>query len=283
MSDCIALLADVHGNKTALQAVIEDSIKQEVTEYWFIGDLLLPGPASIELLDQLKKINTTVFVRGNWDDIFLEVLAGKIDINDPTDVYVAKLTMHFLEQMDQKAIQTIQNWPLHTTEIRQGLQINISHNLPDKNYGPALAATNDQSYFDSLFKENESDLAIYAHVHHQLLRYSTNDQLIINPGSIGQPANNWPKLQTDLRAGYAILEIDDAGIAQINFRKVAYDKSEEIRFANKTNLPYLELYKKIVQFSNVPTHNRALLNEYNEKFGYKQDVANFMQTHFKKE
>lgn len=31
------------------------------------------------------------------------------------------------------------------------------------------------------------DIAIYAHTHHQLLRYSSNDRLIINPGTVGQP------------------------------------------------------------------------------------------------
>ena len=48
------------------------------------------------------------------------------------------------------------------------------------------STTNNQEQFDRLF-DREYDIAIYAHTHHQLLRYSSNDQLIINPGTVGQP------------------------------------------------------------------------------------------------
>ena len=73
--------------------------------------------------------------------------------------------------------------------------------------------------FDRLF-DRDYDIAIYAHTHHQLLRYSSNDQLIINPGTVGQPFYKWNKLNSDLRAQYAILEIDEAGITDVRFKKV---------------------------------------------------------------
>ena len=38
----IALLSDVHGNSTALEAVLADAESQAVTDYWFLGDLLMP-------------------------------------------------------------------------------------------------------------------------------------------------------------------------------------------------------------------------------------------------
>ena len=39
----IALLSDIHGNTTALEAVPEDSRKAKVDEYWLLGDSLMPG------------------------------------------------------------------------------------------------------------------------------------------------------------------------------------------------------------------------------------------------
>ena len=44
ISQRIAVFSDTHGNLTALQAMYRDSIAQHVDEYWFIGDLLMPGP-----------------------------------------------------------------------------------------------------------------------------------------------------------------------------------------------------------------------------------------------
>lgn len=35
----IAVLSDVHGNATALEAVLADAQKQHVDEYWTVGDM----------------------------------------------------------------------------------------------------------------------------------------------------------------------------------------------------------------------------------------------------
>ena len=40
----IAILSDIHGNTTALKAVLADAKELEATEYWLLGDLFLPGP-----------------------------------------------------------------------------------------------------------------------------------------------------------------------------------------------------------------------------------------------
>ena len=39
MSERIALLADVHGNATALEAVLADAKVHQATRYWFLGDI----------------------------------------------------------------------------------------------------------------------------------------------------------------------------------------------------------------------------------------------------
>lgn len=64
----------------------------------------------------------------------------------------------------------------------------MTHNLPDLNYGQALYPTEKQRNFNELFDGNQNlDLAIYAHVHHPLMRYSSDEQFVLNPGSVGQP------------------------------------------------------------------------------------------------
>lgn len=46
MQHRIAVLADIHGNLTALNAVLADARQQAATDYWFLGDLFLPGPGA---------------------------------------------------------------------------------------------------------------------------------------------------------------------------------------------------------------------------------------------
>ena len=42
MKHRIAILSDIHGNTTALEAVIKDAQELGATEYWLMGDILLP-------------------------------------------------------------------------------------------------------------------------------------------------------------------------------------------------------------------------------------------------
>jgi len=188
MKHKIAVLADVHGNATALKAVIEDSLKEGVTDYWFLGDLIMPGPGSNDLFEMLDSVNVDTYVQGNWEDSFLDVLNKNIDIDNATDIYVSRLVQYQCENLDKNYINHIKNLPLHITKQVNDLSISISHNLQNKNYGGDLWPTNNQEQFDRLF-DCDYDIAIYAHTHDQLLRYSSNDQLIINPGTVGQPTS----------------------------------------------------------------------------------------------
>ena len=276
MKHKIALLADVHGNATALKAVIEDSMKEDVTDYWFLGDLIMPGPGSNDLFKMLESINVDTYVQGNWEDSFLDVLNKNIDIDNATDIYVSRLVQYQCENLDENYIKHIKNLPLQIIKQVNDLSISISHNLQNKNYGGDLWPTNNQEQFDWLF-DREYDIAIYAHTHHQLLRYSSKDQLIINPGTVGQPFYKWNKLNSDLRAQYAILEIDEAGIAEVRFKKVSYDVEKELKNAISENLPYIDLYRELLETGKTHTHDIELLREINDKYNYNDDVIKFIE------
>ncbi|MED2843608.1 metallophosphoesterase family protein [Bacillus toyonensis] len=276
MKHKIAVLADVHGNATALKAVIEDSLKEGVTDYWFLGDLIMPGPGSNDLFEMLDSVNVDTYVQGNWEDSFLDVLNKNIDIDNATDIYVSRLVQYQCENLDKNYINHIKNLPLHITKPVNDLSISISHNLQNKNYGGDLWPTNNQEQFDRLF-DCDYDIAIYAHTHHQLLRYSSNDQLIINPGTVGQPFYKWNKLNSDLRAQYAILEIDEAGITDVRFKKVFYDVEKEYKNATNKNLPYIDLYRELLETGKTHTHDIELLQEINDKYNYKNEVIKFIE------
>lgn len=276
MKQRIALLADVHGNTTALEAVVEDAKQEGVTDYWFLGDLIMPGPGANELFDILNRLNVTTYVKGNWEDSFLDVLNKEIDFDNATDIYVSRLAQYQCEHLDEHHIQLIKNLPLHVTKQVNHLSISISHHLQNRSYGGDLWPTNLQENFDQLF-DQDYDIAIYAHTHHQLLRYSSNDQLIINPGTIGQPFYRWDNLHSDQRAQYAILEIDDNGIAEVKFKKVSYDIEKELKNAIHKELPYLELYRELLETGKANTHNLERLQQLNDTYYYKDKIIAFFE------
>lgn len=272
----IALIADVHGNLTALQAVLEDARKESADECWFLGDLLMPGPGTNELFESLEKANTTVFVRGNWEDCLLYGLDNRTDYSDPTDVYNARLSQYADENLAPEYIEKIRELPLHATQKAEKLTIGICHNLPGKNFGRFLMPTNPQENFNQLF-DQDYDIVICAHTHHQFFRYSSHDQLIINPGSVGEPHLNWHGLSADLRPQYATLKIDRQGVPEVQFKRISYDIEKEYQLAIDKKLPYLELYKEILYQGKVRTHDTDLLRKVNEKHRYIQQAQQYFE------
>jgi hypothetical protein len=63
----IALLSDIHGNLTALDAVLEDMASQEpFDQVVAAGDLVWPGPWPHQVVDRLQAIGA-VAIQGNTD------------------------------------------------------------------------------------------------------------------------------------------------------------------------------------------------------------------------
>ena len=273
MKHRIAILSDIHGDTTALKAVLSDAKRQEATEYWLLGDIFLPGPGANDLVALLKDLPITASVRGNWDDCVLEALDGQYDLEDPQEVQLLRMTQYLMERMDPDPIAWLRNLPMVAKKEIDGLRFSLSHNLPNTNYGADLLVDNDTEKFDRLLDE-ETDVAVYGHVHKQLLRYGSQGQQIINPGTIGMPYFNWEKLKNH-RAQYAVIEVEDGELVNILFRKVAYDYEAELELAKSKGLPFIEMYEELRRDDNYRGHNLELLASLIEKHGYIEDVKDY--------
>ena len=272
MNHTIAILSDIHGNTTALAGVLEDAKNLGATEYWLLGDIFLPGPGANDLVALLKDLPITASVRGNWDDCVLEALDGQYSLEDPQEIQLMRLTQFLMEQMDPATITWLRNLPLLEKKEVDGLRFSLSHNLPEKNYGGDLSVGNNTDKFDQLLDE-ATDVAVYGHVHKQLLRYGSQGQQIINPGSIGMPYFDWEGLKNH-RAQYALLEVENGELVNIQFRKVAYDYEAELESAKAKGLPFIEMYEELRREGNYRGHNLELLASLIEKHGYVEDVKN---------
>ena len=275
MKHRIAILSDIHGNTTALKAVLSDAKRQEATEYWLLGDIFLPGPGENDLLALLKDLPITATVRGNWDDCVLEALDGQYGLEDPQEVQLLRLTQFLMERMDPETIVWLRSLPMLEKKEVDGLCFSLSHNLPNKNYGGDLSVGNNTDKFDQLLDE-ETDVAVYGHVHKQLLRYGSRGQQIINPGTIGMPYFDWEALKNH-RAQYAVIEVEDGELVNILFRKVSYDYEAELELAKSKGLPFIEMYEELRREDNYRGHNLELLTSLIEKYGYVEDVKKFLE------
>ena len=64
----VAVLADIHGNSIALDAVLADIASAgSVTEYWILGDLVALGPDPVGVLQRISALPQVQIIRGNTD------------------------------------------------------------------------------------------------------------------------------------------------------------------------------------------------------------------------
>ena len=276
MNHKIAILSDIHGNTTALAGVLEDAKNLGATEYWLLGDIFLPGPGANDLVALLKDLPITASVRGNWDDCVLEALDGQYGLEDPQEIQLMRLTQYLMERLNPEHIDWLRNLSMVAKKEVEGLRFSLSHNLPEKNYGGDLLVENDTEKFDQLLDET-TDVAVYGHVHKQLLRYGSQGQQIINPGSIGMPYFDWVGLKNH-RAQYAFLEVENGELVNIQFRKVAYDYEAELELAKEKGLPFIEMYEELRREDNYRGHNIELLTSLIEQHNYLQEANAFLES-----
>jgi putative phosphoesterase len=270
----IGLLSDIHGNLTALRAVLTDAAGR-VDDYWVLGDVLLPGPGAGEILAELATVGATC-VRGNWDDEALAVLRGEADMNDPTDVYFTCLVRFLYERIGDVGVTQMAAWPVTLTMTVESVTVALSHNLPTKLHGHDLLPQADQANFDRLFEGNSADVAVIGHTHQQMLRYGCGEQLVVNPGTVGAPYDRGKR--GDLRARYAVMTIDGRSVSGVEFRTVDYDVAREVEYARAVGLPYVEFYRDALEAGVYHTHDQAGLTEINARLGYDAVARAFIET-----
>lgn len=271
----IAVLADIHGNLTALNAVLADAKRAAATDYWFLGDLFLPGPGTAELYQTLSALHPSVWLQGNWEEGINAVVTGQGTWDNASAIYFARLTEYLVERLSADQLQALVHRPIATSVTVNGLDFGLSHNQPERSTGHDLYPAETEANFDHL--AGHHDVAVYGHTHQQLMRVSDQGQLIINPGATGQPYSPYPKFMADQRAHYAILTVNDAGQFTVDFRKVSYDINHEIELAKAHALPYLDLYEHLRRTGFTSTHDQALLQRVNAQYGY----AAAVQAYFK--
>lgn len=274
----IAVLSDIHGNTTALNAVLEDALSLQVDEYWLLGDILMPGTGRKNIVETLADLPITAQVLGNWEYSLWRACHRKLDETKPSLRYLLRQCQYIMEEVSQEEIDALQNYPLQIHRQFGDLTIGLSHHLPDKNWGRELIHLGKQEDFDRLVTDPACDIAVYGHIHQQLLRYGSGGQLILNPGSIGQPFFLSSNLRRDLRAQYMILEFDEKGLKDVDFRRVDYDIQAELQLAKDLNLPYYQVYYESLVKGIHHTHNQDLLHEIAQEQGHDAELDDWLSS-----
>lgn len=279
MNKKIAVVADSHGNATALEAVIKDAETNGATEFWSLGDMGFGGSSTEDCYEMLSEVNTTQYLMGNWESAYNAVIANdNIDLSNPSDVYFATLVRYDYKYFSAERNNQIKNLPMTGQKSVLGILFSLTHNLPEKNRGHSLFPDKKEENFDKLNISSDMDVAIYAHTHTPVWRYTSDGQMVLNPGSVGQPWFSRQKLMNNREASYLLLNISSSHVENVDFRRVPYDIDAEIAHARNLAFPYIDLYEKLLKTGITSTHDKKTLDAINHEHNYVEKAQNFIDS-----
>lgn len=204
----IAVLADIHGNLPALQAVLAELNQMEVAEIVALGDVA-SGPMPVPTLDVLRD-RRVKFVRGNADRV--------LDIGGINPAHEWGLARRWVaDQLGQERLQFLRSRPLDLTLQVDGLgSVRLCHGAPGSDE-IAITRVTSEERLRELLKGVEERIVVCGHTHVQFDRFVDSIR-IVNAGSVGtpyeaEPAAYWALLGPGVQLRRTDYDIDGAQAA----------------------------------------------------------------------
>lgn len=231
----LALLSDIHGHYTALDAVLSDLARQRFDSIVCLGDVATIGPQPLQVIARLKSLGCAV-ITGNHDAALL----------DPASALQFQIAPPLLPMLEWCARQLAPDDRAYLQSFRPTLELSLGRNVdvlcfhgtPQSNIG-LLLPTTPVDELDTLFANQTAALMVGGHSHIQMLRQH-NGKLFVNPGSVGSafarpPA---PGVAPALLpwAEYAIVSWDD-GVVSVDLRRVPFDVAAFYEAVAQSDIP----------------------------------------------
>lgn len=238
----IGIIADIHGNAPALQAVLHElDMRRDIEHIYCLGDMIGIGPDTNEVLRILFARTDVSMITGNHDEAVLALLKGE---EYPLSHAHAKVHHQWIaDHMDSSFIIPLEQLPRTITLTIEGKFILFTH------YHMEHTKRNEHISKDpfseivepgleniiALFKGSEADLICFGH-HHPVHFFEGKDTIFVNPGSLG--CNATPT------ARYSVVEITRNNVS-VSLEKVSYDNTEFLESYEILQVPERDFLIKI--------------------------------------
>lgn len=240
----LAVLADIHGNLPALEAVMAEMERYQPDVVVVDGDLINAVPFSDQVVDTIRAQDWLV-VRGNHEFYYLNFDTER-DVSGSRDPERWGQLHWLVQHLSPGQGQYLAGLPDDLSLCFSGTRpLRVAHGVPGQNRRGFVPEQPDEKIIAALEDRVDNDILITAHTHVQLDRqvclpepqpqYDTNPHgyqdaqakqarcwRIINPGSVGLPLNG------DVQAQFAILDSvspdSEFGGWQCTHVRVPYDR-----------------------------------------------------------
>ncbi len=211
----ILLLADIHANWPALQA-----INEKFDACLVLGDLVDYALEPTPCIDWVKK-HATYAVRGNHDHGVAQhvKVQGRNGFKYLTGV-TRQVTQERITNEDRRFLGVLPVTKRATLDGVKYLMVHATPRDPLDEYSIA-----DVDFWSRRLADVDAQVVCVGHTHHPYI-LEVGDKLVINPGSVGQPRDSDP------RAAYAIIENQ-----RVELKRIEYAVEDTVTTVLRSNLP----------------------------------------------
>ncbi|EKZ5637128.1 metallophosphoesterase [Klebsiella pneumoniae] len=217
----IAALSDIHGNIGALDAVLADISCRNVDQIVNLGDICSGGLFPKQTLDKLIPLALKT-IRGNHDRQIFDRPREDMTVSDR---YAA-------DQLTEVQIEWLTGLP---STLRLEEDVLMVHGTPDSDTAYFLETVDSSGLRMANLTEASSragdldaQIILCGHTHTQRILSLADGRIVVNPGSVGQPAYSVGGARPHVsesgspHARYAIIERKN-GDWNVEFHAVTYD------------------------------------------------------------
>jgi len=230
----VAIVSDIHGNLTALEAVLKDLRETAPDLVLHGGDLAQGGARPAEVVDRIRGLGWRGVV-GNTDEVLwaperLDELAATAPKLRPLMKCIGEIVAATCEWVGTERIAWLRTLP----QIQREGPLALVHASPGNLWRSPLAAAPDAE-LQSTYGGLGAAIAVSGHIHTPFVR-RLDGFTVANSGSAGLPYDG------DTRASYVLIEGGGVSI-----RRVEYDLEAECRVLLQSSLPRAAWIAQIIR------------------------------------
>lgn len=235
----IGLIADIHGNLVALDAVLAELERARVDAIVCLGDGAALGPQPRQVMDRLRELNCRC-VMSNTDAWLLP--DPPMPAMPATTAPVRDVTGWCASHLSNADLTLLRAFPATIDlSLDGGRRLRCCHGSP-RSVDDVVAATTPAAELDAMQIREHSAIYAGGHTHVQLLRRH-GDALVINPGSIGLPGvgPGGPDLPVNQQVSWAEFAVLSVGgeHTSVDLRRTAIDVERALAVAAASGMPHV--------------------------------------------
>lgn len=245
----VALIADIHGNAVALDAVLDELEALEPDRTVCLGDVAA-GPQPAGALERVRELDPDV-VKGNHEGGLLGDPAfdpRRPAADEETLRMVREVTAWSAEQLTADQLDYVRSFPSSVTvALPGGADLRCFHGSP-ASFEDRLYASTPPEALDDYLGEVEAAVIAVAHTHVQFCR-RYDGAVLLNPGSVGanlQAERPSSPIRSGPWAEWAVLEVTDRSVS-VDLRRTPFDAAALEAVYRESGMPHAEWFLGRVQ------------------------------------